>query len=94
MTTKLPPHPGRSIRTDYLEPRCLTVTDAARHLGVTPQALNKLVNGQVGISAEMALRLEAVFGFTAEHWLALQARYDLARLRAGNVIHVSAAHAA
>jgi addiction module HigA family antidote len=56
------PHPGLSVRHDCLEPLGLSVTDAARALGVTRQALNNLVNGKSGISPEMAIRLDKAFG--------------------------------
>jgi addiction module HigA family antidote len=55
-------HPGDWIRTEILEPYQLSVTDAARHLGVTRQALSTLLNGRAGLSAEMAIRLEKAFG--------------------------------
>jgi addiction module HigA family antidote len=59
----------------------LSVTDAARALGVTRQALNNLVNGKSGISPEMAIRLDKAFGGGAEIWLGLQLDYDLAQAR-------------
>jgi addiction module HigA family antidote len=73
-----PPHPGPSVRLDCLEPLGLNVTDAAKALGVTRQALNNLVNGKSGISPEMAIRLDKAFGGGAETWLRLQMAYDLA----------------
>ena len=63
---KNPPHPGLSVRHDCLEPLGLSVTNAARALGVTRQALNNLVNGKSGISPEMAIRLDKAFGGGAE----------------------------
>jgi addiction module HigA family antidote len=78
---KNPPHPGLSVRHDCLEPLGLSVTDAARALGVTRQALNNLVNGKSGISPEMAIRLDKAFGGGAEVWLGLQLDYDLAQAR-------------
>ena len=57
MPMKNPPHPGEMIREECLSPLGLTVTEAARVLGVTRQALNNLVNGRSGISPEMAIRL-------------------------------------
>jgi addiction module HigA family antidote len=56
----------------------LTVTQAARHLGVTRQALNNLVNEKSGISREMSIRLSKAFGSSPEMWLGLQLQYDLA----------------
>ena len=76
-----PPHPGRLVRQECLEPLGLSVTEGAKALGVTRQALNNLVNGKAGISAEMAVRLAAAFGGGAEAWLRMQASYDLARVR-------------
>jgi antitoxin HigA-1 len=77
---KHPPHPGRIVRQDCIEPLGLTVTAAAKALGVTRQALNNLVNGKAGISPEMAVRMAVAFGGSAEMWLRLQANYDLARV--------------
>ena len=74
------PHPGEYIREDCLKPRGLSVKDAAKHLGVSRVTLSRLVNEQSGVSPEMAVRLEQVFGFTAELWLRLQMRYDLAQV--------------
>jgi addiction module HigA family antidote len=84
---KDPPHPGESVRYDCLEPLGLTVTEGAKVLGVTRQALNNLVNGKSGISPEMAIRLEKSFGGGAEVWLGLQMDYDLAQAmkRAGEI---------
>ena len=81
MRMKSPPHPGLSVRYDCLEPLSLTVTEAAKALGVTRQALNNLVNGKSGISPEMAIRLDKAFGGGAEVWLWLQLDYDLAQVR-------------
>jgi addiction module HigA family antidote len=79
MTMKNPPHPGEHIRFDYIEPLGLTITQAARDLGVNRQTLNNLVNGRSGISPEMAIRLSKAFGGPASMWLELQMNYDLAR---------------
>jgi antitoxin HigA-1 len=81
MPMKEPPHPGLSVRFDCLEPLGLSVTEGAKVLGVSRQALNNLVNGTAGISAEMAIRLDKAFGGGAETWLALQRAYDLAQAR-------------
>jgi addiction module HigA family antidote len=82
-----PPHPGEIIRDACLEPLHLTVTAAAAALGVTRKTLNDLVNGHSGVSPEMALRLEQVFGSTADTWLGMQTAYDLwqARARAATI---------
>ncbi|MBL8224825.1 MAG: HigA family addiction module antidote protein [Chromatiales bacterium] len=83
MAMKEPPHPGLLVRFDCLEPLGLTVTEAAKALGVTRQALNNLVNGKAGISPEMAIRLDKAFGGSAEAWLSLQMAFDLAQARKG-----------
>lgn len=76
-----PPHPGRLVRQECLEPLSLSVTAGAQALGVTRQALNNLVNGKAGISAEMAVRLATAFGGSAEAWVRMQANYDLAQVK-------------
>ncbi len=82
MTMHNPPHPGEVIRDACLEPLKLTVTAGADALGVTRKTLNDLVNGHSGVSPEMAIRLEQVFGSTADTWLGMQAAYDLWQARA------------
>ena len=81
MPMKFPPHPGKHVRMNCLEPLGLTVTAAARALGVSRQALNNLVNEKAGISAEMAIRFEKMGWGTADGWLRLQMNYDLAQVR-------------
>jgi addiction module HigA family antidote len=80
MPMKNPPHPGRIVRQDCLEPLELTIAEAAEALGVTRRALNNLVNGKSGISPEMAVRPSKAFGTSPEMWLRLQVNYDLAQL--------------
>lgn len=70
-----PAHPGEVLR-EYL-PKTLGVTESAKRLGVTRQALSAVLNGRAGVSAEMALRLEAALGTSAEMWVGIQAGYDL-----------------
>lgn len=82
MPMKNPPHPGRHVRLTCLEPLGLSVTEAAKRLGVTRQALNNVVNEKSAISPEMALRLEKMGWGTADGWMTLQMNYDLARVRA------------
>ena len=79
MRMKNPPHPGRIVRQEYIEPLGLTVTRAARALGVTRQTLNNLVNGRAGVSPEMAIRLSKAFGSSPDVWLGMQMEYDLAK---------------
>ena len=76
-----PPHPGEIIRKLCLEPMGLTVTAAARALGVSRKAMSELLNGRAGISAEMAIRLSLAFNTTAQSWLMQQAMYDLYHVR-------------
>lgn len=81
MPMKKPPHPGRSIKDACLEPLGLTVTEGAAVLGVARHTLSRVINGQAGISPEMAIRLEKAFGGSADSWLRMQAAYDLAQAR-------------
>jgi addiction module HigA family antidote len=73
------PHPGLSVRHDCLEPLDLTVTEGASKLGVSRKQLSNVVNGRSGISPEMAIRLDMVFGGGAATWVQMQAAYDLAQ---------------
>ena len=72
-----PPHPGEVIRELCLEPLGISVTRAAAALGVSRKTLSAIVNGQAGISAEMAIRLSKAFNTSAESWLSQQVQYDL-----------------
>lgn len=72
-----PPHPGEVLRELCLAPLGLSVTAAAKWLGVSRQSLSELLNGRNGVSAEMAIRLEQAFGSTADTWLRMQIAYDL-----------------
>jgi len=83
MLMKNPAHPGRIVRHDCLEPLGLSVTEGAKILGVSRQALNNVVNCKSGISAEMAIRLTKAFGSTADTWLRMQVAYDLAQAMKG-----------
>ena len=81
MAMKTPLHPGRSIKDACLDALGLTVTEAATALGVARHTLSRLVNGHSAISPEMAIRLEKIGWSNADHWLRLQAAYDLAQAR-------------
>src|SRR5450755_4287525 len=81
MPMKTPPHPGRSIKDACLDPLSLSVTEAAKVLGVARHTLSRVLNSQAGISAEMAIRLEKAGWSNADHWLRLQTAYDLAQAR-------------
>ena len=80
-----PPHPGATLREDVLPALGLTVTDAAKQLGVTRAALSRVLNERAAISPEMALRLEGWLGLEngghADAWIAQQAEYDLWQVR-------------
>ena len=82
-------HPGTTVRQDCLEKNGLSVTDAARILGVDRQTLSNLLNARSGISPEMAVRLEKAFGTSAREWLIRQLDYELAEvMRRANKIKV------
>ncbi len=82
-----PPHPGKVIKRQCLEPLGLTVTAAAKGLGVSRNTLSMLLNGRLGISPEMAIRLSQGFGGSPESWLQQQMQYDLwqAQQRKGKI---------
>ena len=77
---KNPPHPGGLIK-ENIESLGLSVAEAAKGLGVSRQQLYRVVNGQHGITPEMALRLEKAFGASADFWLRMQMGFDLAQVR-------------
>ena len=77
MLTHDPPHPGEVLKELCLEPLGLTVTDAAKALGVSRKTLSMVVNGRAGISPEMAIRLSIAFDTSAESWLNQQTQFDL-----------------
>ena len=79
MPMKNPPHPGLSVRHDCLEPLGLSVTEAARKLGVSRKQLSDIVNCRAGISPEMAIRLDKAFGGGAATWYRLQSTWELAQ---------------
>lgn len=74
-----PPHPGEVLKKLCLEPLELTVTEAAKALGVSRKTLSAILNGRAGVSPEMAVRLSIAFDTTAESWLNQQVQYDLSR---------------
>ncbi len=77
MSMHNPPHPGEVLRELCIEPLGITVTDAARSLGVSRKTLSAILNERAGISPEMAIRLAKAFDTTAESWLSQQMHYDL-----------------
>jgi len=77
---KNPAHPGLGVRVACLEPFGLSVTEAAKVLGVSRTALSALVNERSDLSMDMAIRLAKAFGGTAEGWMRVQHQYDLAHI--------------
>jgi addiction module HigA family antidote len=90
-----PPHPGEVLKALCLEPLNLTVTDAARALGISRKALSSILNGHAGISPEMAIRLSIAFNTSAESWMNQQTQYDLWHAEKGRKrLHVARLSAA
>ena len=81
MPMKNPPHVGETIWHDIVKPLGLSVTDAAKALGVTRQSLSLLINGRTALTPDMALRIEKAFGPGMDHLMRMQLAYDLARAR-------------
>ena len=77
---KNPAHPGELIG-DSLDELGVSISDAAKAIGITRQQLHNLIAGRSGIMPEMAVRLEKALGSTADAWLRMQMNYDLARIR-------------
>lgn len=75
-----PPHPAEGLKDD-LDALELSTAEAANALGITRQTLHRVLTEKSAITPEMAVRLEAVIGSTADHWLRLQSAYDLAQVR-------------
>jgi antitoxin HigA-1 len=76
-----PVHPGGFVKTEVIEPLELTVTEAARALGVTRPALSAFLNERSALSAEMALRIEKAFGVRMDTLMRMQNSYDIAQAR-------------
>ncbi len=83
MPMRNPPHPGRSVRENCLDPLGLSVTEAAEVLGVARHTLSRVLNGHSAISPDMAIRLEKAGWSSADFWLNRQTSYDLAQARKG-----------
>ncbi|MCH9643923.1 MAG: HigA family addiction module antidote protein [Gammaproteobacteria bacterium] len=77
MTMHLPPHPGAFIKATYLSPFNISVRQLAKKLDVSASTINRLINGESGVSPEMAYRLSGALGRSPESWLVMQAHYDL-----------------
>src|ERR1700679_2002942 len=78
---KDPCHPGEFIKSEIIEPLGLTVTEAARVLGVTRAALSAFLNERASLSPDMAIRIEKAFGLSMETMMRMQNSYDIARAR-------------
>ena len=78
---KNPAHPGDFVKGEIVEALGLTVTEAARTLGVTRPALSALLNERARLSPDMALRIEKVFGVSMDTLMRMQTSYDIARAR-------------
>lgn len=72
-----PPHPGETIKEDYLVPLNMSVNRLAKGLHITPARINEIVRGERSVTADTALRLARYFGTSAQFWLNLQSLYDL-----------------
>jgi antitoxin HigA-1 len=86
--TMNPPHPGETIKEEYLVPLGMSVNALAKELGIGAARLNEIVRGRRGVTADTALRLARYFGTTPELWLNLQAFYELrlAQRKSGRAI--------
>ena len=76
-----PVHPGKVFSQDVLIPLGLSITDAAKKMGITRKALSELVNEKSSCSPQMALRIANVTNTSAESWLVMQAKLDLWKAR-------------
>jgi len=77
-----PVHPGRVLKnTVCLEDGGISVTEFAKRLKVSRVTLSRVLNGHAGVSAELAIRLEAALGSSAQMWVGMQSAYDLAQAR-------------
>jgi antitoxin HigA-1 len=84
-----PVHPGAILREDVLKEMKLSITAAAKGLGVSRKQLSEVVNEVASISTEMAIRLEKGFGIAAYMWLNMQTDYDLWKAeRSGRIRNV------
>jgi addiction module HigA family antidote len=83
-----PPHPGETIKEDYLLPLGMSVNALAKQLAIGTARLNEIVRGERGVTADTALRLARYFGTSPEFWLGLQLEYDLrmAQQKVGKLI--------
>lgn len=78
---KNPPHPGRILKQEIIEPLGLSVTEIAKRLKVSRQTLSRIINCKGSITAEMAFKLSKAFETDVDFWLNLQLNYDIAQAR-------------
>jgi addiction module HigA family antidote len=83
-----PVHPGAILREDILKQMSVTITKAAKGLEVSRKQLSQVVNETASISAEMAVRLEQLFGVSAEFWLDMQNKYDIWKVQNNGDINI------
>ncbi len=77
MNMNNPPHPGEILNKLFIKGNGLSISNTAKHIGLSRQSLSELVNGKNGITAQMALRLGKAFNTSPRYWMNLQAVYDL-----------------
>jgi addiction module HigA family antidote len=78
---KNPTHPGGFVKSEIIEPLALSVTDAARALGITRPALSAFLNERTSLSADMAIRIDKAFGVSMETLMRMQNSFDIAQAR-------------
>lgn len=77
MKTLHVPHPGKVLKSEYMEPIGLSTYKLSKYTGISQSRLNKVLNGKMAITTETALRLAKFYGTTAEKWLQMQRTYDI-----------------
>lgn len=80
-TRQAPTHPGEMLLEEFIKPLEISQTELAEWLGVSYPRLNELIHGKRGLTPDTALRLEQVFGMSAQFWLNLQTVWDLFQAR-------------
>jgi antitoxin HigA-1 len=73
----MPPHPGRILKEDLLDPLEMSINKLARALRVPANRLSQIVQGRRSVTPDTSLRLARYFGFSPDYWLNLQSHYDL-----------------
>ena len=75
-----PPHPGAVLKDGVFDGSTISITDFAKHIGMSRVALSRVLNGAASLSADMAIRLAQALGGSAQSWLRMQADYDVWKL--------------